>query len=43
MQAGRRGHRLQAVGIALPVWAFSRLVEVQEPRSAGGGGVHPTG
>ena len=44
MQAGRRGHRLQAVGIALPVWAFSRLVEVQEPRRArgeagGGGGV----
>jgi len=30
MQAGRRGHRLQAVGIALPVWAFSRLAEVQE-------------
>jgi hypothetical protein len=42
LQDGAGGDRLQAPGIALSIWAFSRLIEVQEPRrargEAGGGG-----
>jgi ATP-dependent DNA ligase len=30
LQDGSRRNRLEATGIALPIWAFSRLVEVQE-------------
>ena len=30
LQDGSEGDRLEATGIALPIWAFSRLVEVQE-------------
>ena len=33
---GLRGHRVEATGLALPIWAFARLAEVQEPGGAGG-------
>ena len=42
LQDGAGGDCFEAIGIALPIWAFSRLAEVQEPRracgEAGGGG-----
>ena len=31
----KMGYRLEALGVALPVWAFSRLVEVREFRGTG--------
>ena len=36
LPARLRGHRVQATGIALPIWAFARLAEVQESGCAGG-------
>ena len=44
LQDGAGGHCLEAAGLALPVWAISRLVKVQEPRRSrgkarGGGGL----
>jgi ATP dependent DNA ligase domain len=44
LQDGPGGDRFEAAGIALPIWAFSRLAEVQEPgdtgsQARGGGGL----
>jgi ATP-dependent DNA ligase len=44
LQDGAGGDRIEAAGISLPIWAFSRLVEVQEPgrasgKAGGGGGL----
>ena len=36
LPARLRGHRVQATGIALPIWAFARLAEVQVSGCAGG-------
>jgi len=36
LQDGAGGDCLEAARLTLPIWAFSRLVEVQEPRGAGG-------
>jgi ATP dependent DNA ligase-like protein len=36
LPARLRGHRVQTTGIALPIWAFARLAEVQVSGCAGG-------